>query len=493
LAIPAATLDPLLPLFLAALVIILVNAVLICERISHSFPNSPWEAGIFADAWRFAHGLPVYEAAETGHATHIYGAFTSILIGYLFPLFGESLWLGRILNLAAALGASIACVLMLGKHLSRSLKVISFSILFGLNMRVAMYFTETRPDCLALFCSVLAIGCYYNALKQDRVSWMLIGTLLNLTAFMFKQTYAMYCMVPVLMVLLPAGNVTMRRLISSCMPISGLFLTLLILKVGFPWVYEYMILSPSSHEIPASRVLFVSLELFATLPLFFLILYDFATKSGSEPDRIPVRSCFLALFILGIPGSIIPAAKVGGADNSLLPIFFTIGCFLVWRIERMVALLKDGGRSKVGALFASILLSVALLLQTFATFKSSVYWTFTGHGDPNWREVVHLAGRAQGKVVSPDDPTIALFAKGFIGRSMHLEFDYAATRGHWPERAPEYTRGEWLSASHVIQVRSKFRSLISDEELVRNGFRNVTPPRLQMSAYSIWSRGAAME
>ena len=57
-----------------AIVLIVINCWSIVYRISLPYTQSPWEAAIVVDAYRAAHGQPVYERLDQGgHATHMYG------------------------------------------------------------------------------------------------------------------------------------------------------------------------------------------------------------------------------------------------------------------------------------------------------------------------------------------------------------------------------------------------------------------------------------
>ena len=109
----------LLPIILATLVWIGASLWSIGFRLTMSWSQNPWESAIVADAWRFAHGQPVYERLPVGHATHLYGPLTSPTIGTVFKLLGTSnLYVGRSIVLVCSL-AMCAIILLIYAPRSR--------------------------------------------------------------------------------------------------------------------------------------------------------------------------------------------------------------------------------------------------------------------------------------------------------------------------------------------------------------------------------------
>src|ERR1700739_2784872 len=83
----AGSILPLVPIGAVTLFIIIANVIFIVFRLFLPYPNSPWEAGIIADAWRMLHGEAIY-AVGTDHATTMYGPLLTVLLAQVFRFTG---------------------------------------------------------------------------------------------------------------------------------------------------------------------------------------------------------------------------------------------------------------------------------------------------------------------------------------------------------------------------------------------------------------------
>jgi hypothetical protein len=63
-----------------------------------------------------------------------------------------------------------------------------------------------------------------------------------------------------------------------------------------------------------------------------------------------------------------------------------------------------------------------------------------------YNEVISYAKTLGGIVVSPGDPTIALYATGRPGRSIYAEFDSLG----WPTKLPDFLMTEWSHADYIV-------------------------------------------
>jgi hypothetical protein len=105
------------------------------------------------------------------------------------------------------------------------------------------------------------------------------------------------------------------------------------------------------------------------------------------------------------------------------------------------------------------------------------------YGDRAYKHVIRRARKLHGKVICPDDPTISLQAKNYLGRSLTSELD-ALGRKSWPP----YLRGELASADYVIRVDGAWTSLVRIPLLQKLGFTQVKDPAFNKTAYSLWQR-----
>ena len=135
----------------------------------------------------------------------------------------------------------------------------------------------------------------------------------------------------------------------------------------------------------------------------------------------------------------------------------------------------------VSALFAPLLLvsDLACILHVFTPGESP---QLVRHGDIYYPAVIAAASELPGKVVSLDDPTIALLAKGFAGRSGDCELD-AHRRS-----LPDYALDDFRDAQWVIQTKASRRSTIDDQTLINLGFQPADWTIPRGASYALWRR-----
>ena len=130
------------------------------------------------------------------------------------------------------------------------------------------------------------------------------------------------------------------------------------------------------------------------------------------------------------------------------------------------------------ALFAGALESARLLDLT--------------HGDESYARVIERVRGLEGRVASPEDPSIALRAKGVSGTVLYFELDAAPVAGGWTSTPPERVARELAGARWLVAVRSPYPSVLTAEWLQARGWRLVRPPEgEERSIYELWTREGA--
>lgn len=497
----AGSILPLLPIGVATFVIIVANAIFIGFRLLLPYPSNGWDAGIVTDAWRMLHGA-VY-ASGIDHATHMYGPLVTALLAQAFRLTGPVLYVGR---LASAI-SGIVVVAILAKVFGRSSRLafgVAVAILLAANCRAQYYFTEIRPDMDSIFFAVGALILLYRGLeparKNPRPALVLTGTALLVIAVLFKQTAAMFMFIPALSLALMfiPGLSTVgqfrtvlsssgKQLLASAAPIAGGFLTFAVIRQLAPGLWHFMIEVPAQYRVPFLRAGEMSVQFLASIPLFLLAFVHWLFTDAPDTWQLPRVRWLMAALICTVPASIMAEAKDGGTVNSLIPALLCVGAFCAWRAPVAFALLRDAARPLPLRTVSGLILGIMLFVQVFA-FPGALSRAALkgGLGGSERPSIIAEAHSLPGKVVCPDDPTIALMAKGYAGRTAVFEAD--AVYGD-PARLQAIVK-EVNSADYVIAVQGAYilywehkYHLLQASGLTKSVFPSGSP-----LAYELWRR-----
>ena len=131
-----------------------------------------------------------------------------------------------------------------------------------------------------------------------------------------------------------------------------------------------------------------------------------------------------------------------------------------------------------------------ILLSFFVQFDRALAVLTLRHGDEKYDVAVKTAYDLGTGVISPQDPTIAYRATGYLGNSLIFELDTHAANGNWPDHLPESLSRELVAARFVVQVKSFVPNPMFDRALVENGFSPVPVVALSDSAYRLWGKPA---
>jgi hypothetical protein len=457
-------------LVLVALLVIATNGFLTAKRLAHPSPNSPWDAGIVMDAYRWSHGLPVYTEAQNDHATIVYGPLVIVVNGLIFHLTGTNNLSPRVVELFAGLSALTITALLLVRERKWYWLLVAIAIGLVANSRTGLYFTETRPDSLALAFGVASLFCWYKSWRDHRSLWFLAGNALIVIAFLFKQPSALFSLVPFVATLL------LRRrkadLLRWCFPPILIVITIWVLKVCFPLVYAYMVHGPGGASFITYRLIKAPLDLLSTLPLFFMAITDWAIEKREAADEMGVW--LLSATAVFLVGCTLAAAHPGGSNNSFMPALWAISAFCMYRLHRVFMAPRS---SVVAGIVGS-----AILCSSFA-YPNMVYGPAVDtHGDVGYyHEVINTVRDLPGRVVSPEDPTIAFYAKHYVGRNILMEVEHV---GH----IPDSVLTELQTADYIVQLGNVWGPRVMTSELLTR--LGCTPDR-KLGSYTIWRTAKA--
>lgn len=489
------------PIAATALLIVAANLVFVGFRLLLPYPVSAWEAGMVTDAWRWALGHSPY-AADSTRATTMYGPLTTLLLAQLFELSGPMLQAGRWISAIAGIATIGLLAFAFGRRTAFAF-LVSVALLLAANSRTAYYFAETRPDLTSAFFATVALFFLYRSTQSGkaapRLALAVAGSLLLMTAVMFKQTALVFVVAPAIAEL--AHRSGCRRWLPAAVPVVVSAIVIGAVWRFAPALWHAMVEIPARYGISARHFARYAAEFPTSLPLFVLALLHWLLNDARDNWRSARARWLIAALCCAVPGSLLAHAKAGGNENTLIPALLATSTFCVWRAHVVFELLRDAGRPLIARAIAGVICAILLLAQVYPGVGAlSAQALRSGFGTADRPAVIAAARRLPGTLVSPDDPTIALMSKGYAGRTAVFEADAV---GWNPDRV-EALVDEITEADDVIVMRpgrlADGRSIVSgggdlewwpkEEVLKRMGFRKVDFPGLATPVYELWHRPA---
>lgn len=452
-----------LPLQVALLWVLFETLVSIASRIALKNPLSPWEGGLLVEGVRALQGLPVYESAEKGHATSMYGPLMPYALAGAYRLFGVDIVVGRVLNLASMLILVFVSALVLSKRRPWAL-CAGLILLAGAQNRAQAFSVETRPDMIAFMCGGLGLMLCFQGYRTRSLGIYAVGTLSVVLGFLFKQTAAMLALVPLLAIATERRGSRDRRLAWAIAPAAAVLACVGLIYALWPDVFHYVIWLPRQYSVRADLYLPYLFGMIASCVLFVFAFLDWLLQGGEGYDNDGGRWMLCTLAVVP-PISALAVAKVGGAANSVYPALLVMLGFCLHRHEAIAARLRGLGSAK--RLGASLCLGAMVLASTVRI--DYIYWQGLyvrkapppfvsrfgrlrmGGGDDYLRTIEFLR-HLPGRIVSLDDPTIPYFAKGTLGRSMAFEMDNMPVDGKYRATVPDHVAAELEDADWVVSV-----------------------------------------
>jgi hypothetical protein len=447
-------------------------------RLAQPNPQSPWESAILMDAWRAHHGFPVYTLPSDDHATHMYGPLITYAVAPFMHDANFSLRPARYIAILSSIALAISMGFLLTRHAqSRSILFRFIVIVLVLTQfyRTRADIAESRPDAVSAAFAALAVWLFYLAsCRSPRALYTIAGTVAMLIGFFFKQTAAAVAIVPVVACILSRP---VRIPLSALVPPVVMGLTILALRLFLPAVYYYVVTVPTLFQFRFDEWPFDIINLITTNVLFDIALFLWLAGICTSAVTRSATIWILATILVTAISCGAAVAKVGGQTNSYLMAFLAMSTFTIILLPDMLE--QFASRPVMITSF------LALVLLADATGVAGyLHWTsFTrNYGDARYKIVVNRTKHLPGKVVCPDDPTIPLKAKGYVGRNLVAELDALG----WKSR-PAYLHAELKKADYVIRVGGDWTPQVSVKELAKLGFRPVNDPAFK-NAYLLYRR-----
>jgi hypothetical protein len=412
----------------------------------------------------------------------MYGPLMIYTIGLLFSFTGINRVAAHLVPLVATIWVIAAAAVIYFRRLPRIATIAGIAMLLSLNIRLSGWFTQIHPDMPAMGFSILALILMFHAMEKQRWACLPVALGSFCVAYLFKQTFAMFTIVPLLSLLLRREWSVRTFLAAAASPAA---IVGLIVAISFiaPYVHYHMITNvsrwPIRFDVLAILPLrFVSFCILLPVALGMMILIR-PGITFSDPKMRWLISVCLGTF----PGSLLAYAKVGGGENSFLPalmpliVLSTLGIAAAW--ETTSASFISPARARMFA----CLIALVMMVDAVDTSREALRSMFVaGHGDQHYPQVVEYVRKLKGRVICPDDPTIPIVALGQTGRSYWAESD-----AHFLSPLPALTR-EVSRADYVIVVNSEGTICTIPDVLDKLGFVPTSWGGIDMGIYKLWRK-----
>ncbi|SIO34987.1 hypothetical protein SAMN05444166_3997 [Singulisphaera sp. GP187] len=482
----------LAPLFGAAALICLINAMNLQRLVRAEAPRNPWEATEILESWRAIKGMPVYEMSSDGHSTHVYGALALYAQGEVFRWVGPNNIAGRLISLISALvTVTLLAVTMRGDRPKWTI-VLSWAIILGVNFRSFHYFAENRPDMTALMFAAMGVLAIGHGQETRRWQLVVLGSAFIVTGFFFKQTAATFAVVPPIALILRGRRPTLSECLLAILPFAVMLGVIFSLKIFSPAVYYYMMVIPKKFGLRWLPAVRNGWELLLDTPLFLVLLGEMLMFDAASFRKDPRLPWLAAVLVVSIPFAAISSAKAGGVANSLLPALFPLMAFCALRLPRLLNFLNSNATAGLPSrLMLGVFVALLMMLTAFPRLstRQPLLIARSNHDQAYWK-VVDLVKRLPGKVICPEDPTIPFYAVGYLGLNIFSEYDTHLVNGVYPVTPPDHVRKELLEADYLIDVSDSTQNLLKDANLESLGFEPIMANEawLESADYKVWKR-----
>lgn len=484
------------PIIAASFLIAAFSIAVTVAQMRQPYPHDPWESIVVADAYRVSVGLPVYTDpdTETGHATHIYGPLLIYITGQLFKLTGINLVAAHLVPLVATIWVIAACAVIYFRRLPWVATIAGVAMLMSFNARLHGLPTQIHTDMPAMGCSLLALILMFQAIEKRRWACLPFALGSFCVGYLFKQTAAMFTIVPLLSLLLRERWSIGAWLAAVAAPAAIVGLIVAIFFVA-PSVHYHMITAVSRWDMRFDVLVASPLRLltfYTLLPMALCIML--LVRPGITFGNPKIR--WLISAGLGtLPACVLAYSKVGGGDNSFLPalmplmVLSTLGIAAGWERSSASAI------SPVRAHLFAYLIALVMMVDAIETTRDALHLFVEGHGDKHYAPVVQYVSKLKGRVVCPDDPTIPIIALGQTGRSYWAEVDT-----HAQDPAALYPTPQWhhfsrdiLRADYVVVVNAPIKTCLQPDQLRKFGFVPASWGGADMGVYELWRKRQAGE
>lgn len=469
----------------------LLAAGAIAVRVRIGDQADPWEGGLIVEAWRAAHGLPVYEPVATGHATHMYGPVMTYLLAAVFRVTEPTVAAIRAVNLLSVI-ALIVILLWLGRPRTREarwLAIAAAGLFLATDGELDNFISRGHVDIFGWLVATCGLLLCARFERSRSLKDLILATALFVVAVFVKQTAAIVALVPVAALLLDRPRWSWRAAIEAVLPPIVVAGALLSTRWLAPLVHFYMLEGPSGYDIEPTRMFRESVAFMAALPLFWILaLWSLKRRDLPDAARARLERWAWAALLVCVPTATLFVGKRHGYHNSWLPSLFAALFFCVLQLDLVAERLLTPRLSLPRRLALAAALCVATLLTVPRVYRSLWHTTF-----PEYAQALQaVRDLPPGLVVSPDDQYMVLVARGTASRSIFFELDVTPADGDYRRMVPAGIRRDLRAARFVVQVdpwktTTWTHNPATPDSMIAFGFAL----RERIGPYLIWERADA--
>jgi hypothetical protein len=325
------------------------------------------EGSLLYQAFRFAHGLPVYHSPRLGYFSLAYPPLYFLAVSGLGRIFGIDYGVARCLSIAGFALACISAGWSIARDAAPGLRALLVLLICGTMAATfpasAGWYDHVRVDSLAMG----LLGCAVLLVEGIDRSWqrcLMAG--LVMTAVVFTQhSYILSVCWLVGFSILRYGRVGWHvTAFSLASAVVGLVI-LLITSRGWFWTWMAQL---ANHEIRPRRLLLGAHLVLVDAP--YLVILPVLTAWVIWRRSLRTRSLlWLGVFVSSVPLSLLTFAKLGGYFNDLIPMLLTAPVSMV----AVMLDVADSLRAKHAAWGRIAIVAMVTLFLATRDFPASRY------------------------------------------------------------------------------------------------------------------------
>ena len=474
-----------------SLALIAASVVKITRQALTPGPIDMWEAASVSVAARVAKGESMYQSLNEprGIEPGLYSPLQPLTLAALFRVTGPGLAPARVINLLAGIIFIVVFIRAMGVGRNAFLLLFATALLLAIDRQLTGLWDFPRGDAVALLASLLYVCAAYRACNGDSFRWALCAHLVLLIGFFWKQTVAFIAFAPFLAALITPGCSPRMRLLFLFGPFVVLAGSSFLVSVLNPNLFDAMFRFGSKYMLQPRNMILHAYGMLLSTPLLWMTAW-WMVLSRDFPGKDDARIRWaLAAVAASLPLNFMAAGKVGGGQNSLAHVMYGLGAVVIWCAPAFYSFLQTASFPVVRRCLFGVLLSLALIVEwTSVLHTPSRVKLSRPFADAGRRVVIETVRRLPGRVVSPQDPTIAMEAKGYIGVASVNEWDRHTWKWPLPKTLLEIQAADYVvtfgkgDSLHLWTFNQGY------EQLPSLGFEVMEVPGLENSEYTIWKR-----
>ena len=475
----------------SSLVVIFSSLLKISTAVRMNHPVDMWEAATVSVAARVAKGEPLYARMEqpNGIEPGLYSPLQPLTLAAIFKITGPNLLAGRLINVFAGIAFIVLFLRALGLSKNAWLILFGLGVLLALDEQLTGLWALPRADAVPLFCAIAFLSAAYRACTENSLKWAAVAHFALLAGFFWKQTILAVAPVPFLAAAL--SRTVPKRMVMTFLlgPLLSVAAAVAGIRTFSPNMFEAIFETPAQYAIRPRMIALFVLAYLSAAPLQW-ITAGWITFAPGLPVHDKSKFIWaITTAAVAAPLNFVALAKVGGGPNSLAHMVYGVGAAMLCCAPGFQQFLG----SKTVGLFKRCLFGTSLAVGLGLTWMTILdtprrVQLHRSFGDSGRSEVIKIARSLPGKVVSPQDPTIALEARGYAGIASVNEWDRRLWQWPLPKTIEEMKSADFVITWGLTNTWETWTFDAGFEILPQLGFESMTVNGLEGSHYQIWKR-----